>query len=302
MLYFMANMKLIPDDHNTMNDKTQQVAQIIIEAMPYIQLFHGKTIVIKYGGNAMIDKALKQSFARDVVMLKLVGLNPVVVHGGGPQINETLARVGKATEFIDGLRVTDSETMDVVEMVLGGLVNKEIVNLINSHGGKAVGLSGKDGNMIRARKISSGKADVDYGHVGEVAEINPALVKTLEADGFIPVIAPIGSGADGATYNINADSVAGALARTLVAEKLVLMTNTPGVLDKDGKLLTGLDALQIAALKLDGTIQGGMLPKVECALAAVSGGVKTSHIIDGRVDHALLLELMTDKGVGTLIS
>ncbi|MCL4128854.1 UNVERIFIED_CONTAM: hypothetical protein GTU68_064336 [Idotea baltica] len=250
----------------------------------------------------MIDDALKESFARDVVLLKLVGMNPVVVHGGGPQINSTLERVGKATEFIDGLRVTDSETMEVVEMVLGGLVNKDIVNLINSHDGNAVGLTGKDGAMIRARKISTAKADVDYGHVGEVVSINPAVVKTLEDDQFIPVIAPIGAGADGATYNINADSVAGALARTLGAEKLILMTNTPGVLDKQGTLLTGLGAKQIDDLKNDETIQGGMLPKVDCALDAVLAGVKTAHIIDGRVNHALLLEVLTDKGVGTLIS
>lgn len=284
-----------------MSESTQQVAKILIEALPYIQRFHGKTIVIKYGGNAMIDDALKESFARDVVLMKVVGMNPVVVHGGGPQISGTLDRVGKSSEFIDGLRVTDSETMDVVEMVLGGLVNKEIVNLINSHGGKAVGLSGKDGDMIRARKLSSGKADVDYGHVGEVHRINPALVSTLEADRFIPVIAPIGAGDDGATYNINADSVAGALASVLNAEKLVLMTNTPGVLDKQGALLTGLDAQLVDKLKADGTIQGGMLPKVDCALNAVKSGVKTSHIIDGRVNHALLLEVLTDKGVGTLI-
>lgn len=279
----------------------QQVAKILIEALPYIQQFHGKTIVIKYGGNAMIDDALKESFARDVVLLKVVGMNPVVVHGGGPQISGTLERVGKQTEFIDGLRVTDAETMDVVEMVLGGLVNKEIVKLINSHQGNAVGLSGKDGDMIRARKISSGKPDVDYGHVGEVESVDASLVETLEQKNFIPVIAPIGSGTDGQTYNINADSVAGALASTLQAEKLVLMTNTPGVLDKEGKLLTGLDAKSIAKLKEDGTIQGGMLPKVDCALDSVLSGVKTSHIIDGRVNHALLLEVLTDKGVGTLI-
>jgi len=282
-----------------MSNSTQNVAKILIEALPYIQRFRGKTIVVKYGGNAMIDDALKESFARDVVMMKAVGMNPVVVHGGGPQINGTLARVGKSTEFIDGLRVTDSETMDVVEMVLGGLVN--IVNLINSHGGNAVGLTGKDGNMIRARKISSGKADVDYGHVGEVESINSSLVETLEAQSFIPVVAPIGSGADGATYNINADSVAGALASKLKAEKLVLMTNTPGVLDKQGSLLTGLNAEQIKDLKADATIQGGMMPKVDCGLDAVINGVKTSHIIDGRVNHALLLEVLTDTGVGTLI-
>ena len=282
-------------------DHTQQVAKILIEALPYIQRFHGKTIVIKYGGNAMIDDALKESFARDVVLLKVVGMNPVVVHGGGPQISGTLERVGKQTEFIDGLRVTDAETMDVVEMVLGGLVNKEIVQLINSHQGNAVGLSGKDGDMIRARKISSTKPDVDYGHVGEVAGVDPSLVRALEQKNFIPVIAPIGSGIDGQTYNINADSVAGALASTLQAEKLVLMTNTPGVLNKQKELLTGLDSEQIKGLKADGTIQGGMIPKVDCALDAVLNGVKTSHIIDGRVNHALLLEVLTDKGVGTLV-
>ena len=284
-----------------MSDSTQQVAHILIEALPYIQRFKGKTIVIKYGGNAMVDDALKESFARNVVLLKYVGMNPVVVHGGGPQISGTLERVGKTTEFIDGLRVTDSETMEIVEMVLGGLVNKEIVNLINSHGGKAVGLTGKDGDMIRAQKLSSAKVDVDYGHVGEVVGINPELVETLEYDGFIPVIAPIGTDQNGATYNINADSVAGALASQLQAEKLVLMTNIPGVLDKQGQLLTGLNATQIEEYKADQTIVGGMIPKVDCALNAVKGGVKTSHIIDGRVNHALLLEVLTDKGVGTLI-
>jgi len=284
-----------------MSDSTQQVAHILIEALPYIQRFKDKTIVIKYGGNAMVDDALKESFARNVVLLKYVGMNPVVVHGGGPQISGTLERIGKTTEFIDGLRVTDSETMEIVEMVLGGLVNKEIVNLINSHGGKAVGLTGKDGNMVRAKKISSAKVDVDYGHVGEVVGINPELVETLENDGFIPVIAPIGTDEDGATYNINADSVAGALASQLQAEKLVLMTNTPGVLDKQGQLLTGLNATQIEEYKADQTIVGGMMPKVDCALNAVREGVKTSHIIDGRVNHALLLEVLTDKGVGTLI-
>lgn len=285
-----------------MSTSTERVAEILVEALPYIQKFHGKTIVIKYGGNAMIDKSLKHNFARDVVLMKLVGMNPVVVHGGGPQISGTLERVGKSTEFVDGQRVTDAETMDVVEMVLGGLVNKEIVNLINSHGGRAVGLTGKDGDMIRARKLSSGNVDVDYGHVGEVESINPALVETLESQSFIPVVAPVASDAQRQTFNINADSVAGALASTLKAEKLILMTNTKGVLNKTGELLTGLDADQIDALKRDGTIQGGMMPKVDCALNAVRHGVKTSHIIDGRVDHALLLEVLTDKGVGTLIS
>ena len=249
----------------------------------------------------MIDDELKQSFARDVVLMKLVGMNPVVVHGGGPQISSTLERVGKSSQFVDGLRVTDTETMEIVEMVLGGLVNKEIVNLINSHGGKAVGLTGKDGDMIKAKKISTSNADVDYGHVGEVASINSSLVETLEVEDFIPVIAPIGAGQAGDTYNINADSVAGALASNLHAEKLILMTNTAGVLSKEGSLLTGLDAQQIRSLKDDGTIQGGMMPKVDCALNAVLNGVKTAHIIDGRVNHALLLEVLTDKGVGTLI-
>ena len=284
-----------------MTDATQQVAHILSEALPYIQKFHGKTIVIKYGGNAMIDESLKRSFAKDVVLLKAVGMNPIVVHGGGPQISTTLERVGKQSQFIDGLRVTDAETMEIVEMVLGGLVNKEIVSLINSHGGKAVGLSGKDGGTIKASKIASAKIDVDYGHVGQVDSIHPELVHTLEADQFVPVIAPIGVGSDGESYNINADSVAGALASKLDAEKLVLMTNTAGVLDKTGALLTGLDARQIEGFKQDGTIQGGMLPKIDCALEAVNSGVVTSHIIDGRVNHALLLEVLTDKGVGTLV-
>lgn len=285
-----------------MTQSTQLVAQILIEALPYIQKFHGKTIVIKYGGNAMIDDALKTSFARDVVLMKLVGMNPVIVHGGGPQINGTLERVGKTTEFIDGQRITDAETMDVVEMVLGGLVNKEIVHLINSHGGRAVGLTGKDGQMIQARKLRSKKADVDYGQVGEVASINSSLVETLETQSFIPVIAPIGVSESGETYNINADSVAGALARTLQAEKLILMTNTPGVLDQQKSLLTELSESDVSRLKAEEIIVGGMIPKVDCALDAVRGGVVNSHIIDGRVDHALLLEVLTDKGVGTLIS
>ena len=291
----------MPPNLSNMTDHTQLVAEILIEALPYIQRFHGKTIVIKYGGNAMIDDALKTSFACDVVLMKLVGMNPVVVHGGGPQISGTLQRVGKQSEFIDGLRVTDDETMEIVEMVLGGLVNKEIVQLINDHGGKAVGLTGKDGQLIKARKINIAKHNVDYGHVGEVVAVNSRVVKALERESFIPVIAPIGADEDGASYNINADSVAGALATTLQAEKLILMTNTPGVLDKKGQLLTGLDAKQVADLKADGTIEGGMLPKVDCALAAVQAGVKTSHIIDGRVNNALLLEVLTDQGVGTLI-
>ncbi len=281
-------------------------AQILSEALPYIRRFHGKTLVIKYGGNAMTEESLKQDFARDVVLLKLVGINPVVVHGGGPHINALLSKVGKQSEFIQGMRVTDQETMDVVEMVLGGRVNKEIVGLINQSGGKAVGLTGKDGGFIRAKKMmirSTQKDDewLDIGHVGQVAEIDPALVELLDSGDFIPVIAPIGVGENGAAYNINADLVAGKLAETLKAEKLILLTNTSGVLDKAGSVLTGLDAKRVEELIEDGTISGGMLPKVNCALEAVKHGVKTAHIIDGRVAHALLLEIMTDEGVGTLI-
>ena len=281
-------------------------ANVLSEALPYIQRFYDKTIVIKYGGNAMTDETLKQGFARDVVLLKLVGMNPVIVHGGGPQIGDLLKRVGKQSEFIQGMRVTDRETMDVVEMVLGGLVNKEIVNLINQHGGKAVGLSGKDGGMIRAKKLLLKHAEnegewLDIGQVGEVIAIDPELVALLDTRDFIPVIAPIGVGEHGEAYNINADLVAGKLAETLGAEKLILLTNTTGVLDKAGGLLTGLTAERISGLIADGTISGGMLPKVSCALTAVKNGVKTSHIIDGRVEHALLLEVLTDQGVGTLI-
>jgi len=284
-------------------------AQILIEALPYIQRFQGKTIVIKYGGNAMVDEALKQSFARDVVLMKLVGMNPVIVHGGGPQIGKLLERIGKKSEFVQGMRVTDRETMDVVEMVLGGLVNKEIVSLINKHGGKAVGLTGKDGGLIRARKLvmKSVPAEglpseiIDIGHVGEVESIDPEVVALLDTQNFIPVIAPIGVGPDGEAYNINADVVAGKLAITLRAEKLMLLTNTTGVLDKEGKLLTGLTIGRVNALIADGTIHGGMLPKVNYALDAVNSGVKSAHIIDGRVEHAVLLEVFTDQGVGTLI-
>jgi acetylglutamate kinase len=285
-------------------------AQILIEALPYIQRFRGKTIVIKYGGNAMVDDNLKHGFARDVVLMSLVGMNPVVVHGGGPQIGSLLERLGKEIRFVEGMRVTDRETMDVVEMVLGGLVNKEIVNLINQHRGKAVGLTGKDGGLIRAKKVvlknSPGKEKlpseiIDIGHVGEVTGIDPEIVKLLDTRDFIPVIAPIGVGEDGQTYNINADTVAGKLAITLQAEKLILLTNTAGVLAKDGKLLTGLSAKQVDALIEDGTIHGGMLPKVRCALDAINSGVRSAHIIDGRVQHAVLLEIFTDQGVGTLI-
>ncbi len=279
-------------------------ANILAEALPYIRQFTGKTIVIKYGGNAMTDDALKEGFAKDVVLLKLVGMNPVVVHGGGPQINDLLARVGKQGEFIQGMRVTDAETMEVVEMVLGGLVNKEIVSLINKHGGKAVGVTGKDGHFIRARKLflkAEGEEAIDIGQVGEIESIDPSLVALLDSQDFIPVVAPIGVGTDGEAYNINADLVAGKLAETLKAEKLVLMTNTPGVLDKSGQLLTGLTAQRIDELFADGTISGGMLPKISSALDAAKSGVNTVHIIDGRVKHALLLEILTAAGVGTMI-
>ncbi len=284
------------------------IAPVLAEALPYIQHFHGRTIVIKYGGNAMTDESLKRSFARDVVLMKLVGMNPVVVHGGGPQIGQLLDRIGKKSEFVEGLRVTDSETIDVVEMVLGGLVNKDIVALINAHGGRAVGLSGKDGGLIRARKLvlrKEGTSDedetVELGFVGEIESINPAVVDTLDEGDFIPVIAPIGTGEDGKTYNINADTVAGKLAVTLGAEKLILLTNTPGVLDQQGELLTGLSESRVQELIQEGVITGGMLPKVRCALDAVSGGVRTATISDGRVPHATLLETLTDQGVGTQI-
>lgn len=279
-------------------------ALVLAEALPYIRRFSGKTIVIKYGGNAMTDDALKEGFAKDIVLLKLVGINPVVVHGGGPQINELLERVGKEGKFVQGMRVTDQETMDVVEMVLGGLVNKEIVSLINTHGGKAVGLTGKDGHFIRAEKMflsDESEDKIDIGQVGEISSIDPALVSLLDRQDFIPVVAPIGVGSKGEAYNINADLVAGKLAETLNAEKLILMTNTPGVLDKEGKLLTGLTAEQVDSLFADGTIHGGMLPKISSALDAARSGVNTVHIIDGRVPHALLLEIMTDDGVGTMI-
>ena len=281
-------------------------ALVLSEALPYIQRFFDKTIVIKYGGNAMTDPALQESFARDVVLLKLVGMNPVVVHGGGPQINEMLKRVGKQGEFIQGMRVTDEETMDVVEMVLGGAVNKDIVTLINQAGGKAVGLTGQDGAFIHARKMLLPDKDrpeqmLDIGQVGEIESIDPQVISALEVGGFIPVVAPIGVGANGESFNINADLVAGKLAEILKAEKLVLLTNTPGVLDKDGKLLTGLTAKRIDALFADGTLSGGMLPKISSALDAARSGVKSVHIIDGRVEHALLLEILTDQGVGTLI-
>ena len=281
-------------------------AAILAEALPYIKKFHGRTIVVKYGGNAMTDENLKQCFARDVVLLKLVGMNVVVVHGGGPQIENLLASVGKKGEFIQGMRVTDAETMEIVEMVLGGQVNKDVVNLINHAGGKAVGLTGKDGNFIRAKKLLLPNKDnpdemIDVGQVGDIVQIDPSLIGHLEAGGFIPVIAPIGVGKDGETYNINADVVAGKIAEILKAEKLVLLTNTPGVLDDAGKLITGITPKQIDDMVEDGTLSGGMLPKIGSALDAARNGVKSVHIIDGRVEHALLLEILTDHGVGTMI-
>jgi len=281
-------------------------AKILGEALPYIKRFFDKTIVIKYGGNAMTEPKLQDGFARDVVLLKLVGMNPVVVHGGGPQIEDLLKRVGKQGQFIQGMRVTDEETMDIVEMVLGGQVNKDIVNLINQHGGKAVGLTGQDGNFIRAKKLLLPNKDkpeelIDIGSVGEITAIDPSIISFLDSGDFIPVIAPIAVGPAGETYNINADVVAGKIAEVLQAEKLVLLTNTPGVLDKAGRLLTGITPKDIDAMVADGTLSGGMLPKIGSALDAARSGVKSVHIIDGRVEHALLLEILTDEGVGTLI-
>jgi len=291
--------------------RATHIAQVLTEALPYIQRFSGKTLVIKYGGNAMVDESLKNSFARDVVLMKAVGINPVIVHGGGPQIGDLLERVGKQSEFINGMRVTDRETMDIVEMVLGGQVNKSIVNLINNHGGRAVGLTGKDGSLIYAEKlhVSRNSDDpaikasevIDLGHVGKVSSVDTSVIDMLIHSDFIPVIAPIGVGKDGESYNINADLVAGKIAEVLQAEKLILLTNTAGLLDADGKLLTGLNAKQVNDLIDEGVIYGGMLPKIGCALDAVQAGVTTAHIIDGRVQHAVLLEMFTDEGVGTLI-
>ena len=286
-----------------------QIASVLTEALPYIQRFKNKVIVVKFGGNAMIDEALKHSFARDIVLMKSVGLTPIVVHGGGPQIGNLLTKLGKSSDFVDGMRITDRETMDVVEMVLGGLVNKEIVNLINQHGGKAVGLTGKDGNFIRAKKIKLKKAAIDseafelidLGHVGEVTSIDTDVLNMLNQSDFIPVIAPIGVGENGESYNINADLVAGKIAEELNAEKLILLTNTAGILDKQGELLTGLSLTDIDNLIADGTISSGMIPKTRCATDALKGGVTSVHIIDGRVEHAVLLELFTDQGVGTLL-
>jgi acetylglutamate kinase len=291
------------------SERAHKIADVLIEALPYIRRFRGKTMVIKYGGNAMVDDALKHGFARDVVLMKLVGVNPVIVHGGGPQIGSLLGRLGKDSVFVQGMRVTDSETMDVVEMVLGGLVNKEIVNLINRHGGSAVGLTGKDGDLIRARQLVLRRDApelaepeiIDLGHVGEVQSIDVGVVNMLVQGDFIPVIAPIGVGDDGRSYNINADLVAGKLAEVLQAEKLLLLTNTPGLLDPQGELIAELDVGRVEELIRQGVITGGMLPKVRCAVEAVQGGVRSAHIIDGRVEHAVMLDLFTDEGVGTLI-
>lgn len=284
------------------NDK----AKILSEALPYIKKFFDKTIVIKYGGNAMVDENLKQSFAKDVVLLKLVGMNPVIIHGGGPQINAHLEKLGKKGEFINGMRITDEETMDIVEMILGGQINKEIVQLINKNGGKAVGLTGQDSNFIHAKKLivkdeKDEFKNIDLGQVGDIESIDPTLINFLDSGDFIPVIAPIGIGSDDKTYNINADVVAGKLAEILKAEKLILMTNTPGVLDNNQKLITGLTPKEIENLIQAGTLSGGMLPKINSALDAAKSGVNAVHIIDGRVEHALLLEILTDQGVGTLI-
>jgi acetylglutamate kinase len=286
------------------------VAQVLTEALPYIQRFTGKTVVTKFGGNAMVDPQLHDSFARDVVLMKLVGINPVVVHGGGPQIGSLLEKLNIHTEFVNGMRVTDAQTMDVVEMVLGGSVNKEIVASINRNGGKAIGVTGKDGQLIRASKLQVNRYSpeldapeiIDIGHVGQVDQIDVEVLNVILDSNFIPVIAPIGVGADGSTYNINADLVAGKLAEVLKAEKLMLLTNVAGLLDAAGNILTGLRTGQVDELIADGTIHGGMLPKISCALEAVKGGVASAHIVDGRVPHAVLLEIFTDEGVGTLIT
>jgi acetylglutamate kinase len=288
-----------------MADLSKNFAKVLTEALPYIQKFNGKTVVVKYGGNAMIDAELKSSFARDIVLMKSVGMNPIVVHGGGPQIGDTLKKIGKESEFVGGMRITDGETMDVVEMVLGGLVNKQIVNLIHQHGGNAIGLTGKDGSLISAKKLKHDfeptSEIIDLGHVGEVDKIDTSVIELLVGGDFIPVIAPIGVGKDGFSYNINADLVAGSIAQALNAEKLILLTNTEGLLDSDGKLLTGLTSKDVNQLIKDKVIHGGMLPKINCALTAVQSGVNSAHIIDGRVAHAVLIEVFSDSGLGTLI-
>jgi len=286
------------------------IASVLTEALPYIQRFTGKTIVVKYGGNAMIDEDLKNSFARDIVLMKLVGMHPIVVHGGGPQIGEVLKKLDIQSTFVDGMRVTDSATMDVVEMVLGGLVNKQIVSLLNKNGGKAIGITGKDGDFIRARKLTVTRHTpemlapeiIDIGQVGEVEYINPAIIDMMKRSDFIPVIAPIGSDANGASYNINADIVAGKVAALVGAEKLILLTNISGVQNKQGEVVTGLTTVEVNAMIADGTIYGGMLPKINCALDAVNSGVASAQIIDGRIPHAVLLEVFTDKGIGTQIT
>ncbi len=288
-------------------DSAKNIAKVLTESLPYIQKFTGRTVVVKYGGNAMTDEKLKQSFARDIVLMKLVGINPIVVHGGGPQIANVLDQLNIESNFVNGLRVTDSKTMDVVEMVLGGLVNKEIVGLLNKNHGKAVGVTGKDGNLIKAKKlrIKPNEGDdeaVDIGQVGKVVSIDTKVLEVMKDSDFIPVIAPIGADEKGASYNINADSVAGEIAKVLRAEKLILLTNVAGVQGGKGTVLTGLSIKQVAKLIADKTIRGGMLPKIECALEAVKGGVHSAHIIDGRVEHAVLLEIFTDEGVGTLIT
>ena len=288
-------------------DTSATTAQVLTEALPYIQKFHGPTVVIKYGGNAMIDEQLKNNFARDVVLMKLVGINPIIVHGGGPQIGDLLNKLGIESKFVSGMRITDADTMDVVQMVLGGLVNKEIVSLINTHGGRAVGITGKDGGLLKARKLSAQTVDedteesVDIGQVGEITEVNVDVLETLTESQFIPIIAPIGVGEDGESYNINADIVAGKVAEAMSASKLVLLTNTPGILDAEQKTLSGLSKTDVESLISNGIINEGMLPKVDCALSAVSSGVSSVQIIDGRVPHALLLEIFTDSGVGTQI-
>ncbi|HRF87113.1 MAG TPA: acetylglutamate kinase [Pseudomonadales bacterium] len=286
-------------------EKALDIANVLTEALPYIQRFVGKTIVVKYGGNAMVDDALTQGFAQDIALMKLVGMNPVVVHGGGPQIGLLLEKLGIHSEFISGMRVTDAATMEVVEMVLGGAVNKTVVSLLNQAGGKAIGITGKDGDLIRAKKMAMKDADgkeLDIGFVGEVEHVNREVIDALVHSDFIPVIAPVGVGADGQSYNINADLVAGKVAEALSAEKLMLLTNVAGLQDKAGKVLTGLTTVQVDSLIADGTIYGGMLPKIQCALDAVKHGVTSAHIIDGRVEHAVLLEIFTDHGVGTLIT
>ncbi len=306
-------MKRTPTPNTKALDSANQnpaaAAEILIEALPYIQKFHGATMVIKYGGHAMVDEHLKQTFARDIVLLKLVGINPLIVHGGGPQIGQLLEKLNIPTRFVGGMRVTDDDTMNVVEMVLGGLVNQDIVSLINTQGGKAVGVTGKDGKLISARKLemrdpeteAASSEIIDIGHVGEVQKVNGAVLDALMGQGFIPVVAPIGVGDDGEAYNINADIVAGKIAEFLGAEKLILLTDTPGILDADGDTLTGLTAREVDALIKQGVIKGGMLPKTQCAIDAINGGVNSTQIIDGTVPHALLLEILTDAGVGTMI-